>query len=133
MQRKSDDELAYIIADAAEAARCMMEVNPLAEAKYLRQVEEAASELHRRNAGRAEIKSETGKFAVGDLVAFSKATVSRLSYGQAGTAMTGVILDVFGSVAQVDTKGSWVSKAGCPVRFILTSNLVKIVHNLAFF
>ena len=48
MKKKSIAELEYIIKDAGEAAKCMKDVNPAAEAKYLDQVNDAVSELYRR-------------------------------------------------------------------------------------
>ena len=48
MRKKSIAELEYIIKDAGEAAVCMKDVNPVAEAKYLDQVNDAVTELARR-------------------------------------------------------------------------------------
>lgn len=45
---KTDDELQYILKDASEAAKCMKDFDPKAEAKYLDQVNDACTELHRR-------------------------------------------------------------------------------------
>jgi hypothetical protein len=47
-RKKSDAELHYIMKDAAEAAECMKGMDPKAEAKYLDQVNDAATELYRR-------------------------------------------------------------------------------------
>jgi hypothetical protein len=45
---KTEAELKFIIKDAGEAAKCMRDINPAAEAKYLDQVNDACSELYRR-------------------------------------------------------------------------------------
>lgn len=45
---KTEAQLQYIIKDAAEAAACMRGMDAAAEAKYLDQVNDAATELHRR-------------------------------------------------------------------------------------
>jgi hypothetical protein len=45
---KTDAELQYILKDAGEAARAMRDVDPVAEGKYLDQVNDACSELYRR-------------------------------------------------------------------------------------
>lgn len=45
---KTDAELRYIVRDAGEAARAMRDVDQAAEAKYLDQVNDACSELYRR-------------------------------------------------------------------------------------
>lgn len=50
---KSDAELHYIIRDASEAVRAMKDVNPIAEAKYLDQVNDAATVLYRRQQANA--------------------------------------------------------------------------------
>lgn len=47
---KTDAELRYIVRDAGEAARAMRDVDQAAEAKYLDQVNDACSELYRRQA-----------------------------------------------------------------------------------
>jgi hypothetical protein len=47
-KRKTEDELRFIMKDAAEAAECMKGMDPKAEAKYLDQVNDAATELYRR-------------------------------------------------------------------------------------
>jgi hypothetical protein len=47
-KHKTDAELRYIMRDAAEAARAMRQVDHAAECKYLDQVNDAATELHRR-------------------------------------------------------------------------------------
>ena len=47
-RNKTDAELHYIAQDAAEAARAMRGWNPQAEAKYLDQVNDACTEMHRR-------------------------------------------------------------------------------------
>jgi hypothetical protein len=46
--RKSEAELRYIIKDAGEAARNMRGFDPVAEGKYLDQVNDAVSVLHSR-------------------------------------------------------------------------------------
>ena len=46
--RKSTAELEYIRKDAAEAAACMKGMDPVAEAKYLDQVNDACTVLYRR-------------------------------------------------------------------------------------
>jgi hypothetical protein len=45
---KTDAELQYIAKDAAEAAKCMQGFDTKAEAKYLDQVNDACTEMHRR-------------------------------------------------------------------------------------
>ena len=45
---KTIDELKYIVRDAGQAATAMRDHDPAAEAKYLDQMNEAASELYRR-------------------------------------------------------------------------------------
>jgi hypothetical protein len=45
---KSVAELQYIVKDAGEAAKAMQGHNPVAEAKYLDQVNDAITELHKR-------------------------------------------------------------------------------------
>lgn len=45
---KTDAELQYVVKDASEAAKCMQGFDPKAEAKYLDQVNDACTELHRR-------------------------------------------------------------------------------------
>ena len=45
---KTDAELRYIARDAAEASLAMRDVDPAAEAKYLDQMNDACTELHRR-------------------------------------------------------------------------------------
>lgn len=133
MRKKSADELEYIIADAAEAAGCMVNVDPRAEAKYLGQVEQASSELHRRH-GVKESKTHEGGLKAGDTVAFSKAVIKRLGYCATTAAMRGVVLGLNGKVARVDTKGSWANEEGNPVRFIPVANLVKVsVQACTFF
>ena len=47
-RKKSDAELRYILKDAGEAAQAMREVDRNAECKYLDQVNDACTELHRR-------------------------------------------------------------------------------------
>lgn len=49
---KSVAELQYIIRDAAEVAEAMRGWNPEAEAKYLDQMNDAATELHRRRSAK---------------------------------------------------------------------------------
>jgi hypothetical protein len=49
MKAKTNEALRYIIKDAGEAARAMRAVNPIAEAKYLDQVNDACTELYRRS------------------------------------------------------------------------------------
>ena len=46
---KTIAELAYIIKDAGEAARCMHSIGSVAEFKYLDQVNDACTELFARN------------------------------------------------------------------------------------
>ena len=61
---KTDAQLRYIIKDAGEAARAMKEVNPQAEAKYLDQMNDAATELYQRRKGNPEERtSATSKRA----------------------------------------------------------------------
>jgi hypothetical protein len=48
-RNKTQDELLYIVKDAGEAARNMKGFDPVSEAKYLDQVNDAASELYRRS------------------------------------------------------------------------------------
>ena len=45
---KTAAELRYIIKDASEAALCMRSFDSKAEGKYLDQVNDACTELHRR-------------------------------------------------------------------------------------
>jgi hypothetical protein len=45
---KSIEELQFIIRDANEAAQAMRTINPQAEAKYLDQINDAATEIYRR-------------------------------------------------------------------------------------
>lgn len=52
MRNKTDAEMAYIMKDAAEAAQAMRGMNPEAEAKYLDQMNDAASEIYRRSKAR---------------------------------------------------------------------------------
>lgn len=47
-RNKSDAELKFIMKDAHEAAQCMKGMDDKAEAKYLDQVNDAATELYRR-------------------------------------------------------------------------------------
>ena len=47
-RRKSDFELLYIIKDASEAARAMRGFDPVAECKYLDQVNDASTILYAR-------------------------------------------------------------------------------------
>lgn len=47
-RKKSDAELRYILKDAGEAAQAMREIDRNAECKYLDQVNDACTELHRR-------------------------------------------------------------------------------------
>jgi hypothetical protein len=47
---KTIAELHYIMRDASEAAQAMRGWNDIAEAKYLDQLNDAATELHRRRA-----------------------------------------------------------------------------------
>lgn len=47
-KNKTDAELRYIVRDAAEAAAAMRGVDQAAELKYLDQVNDASSELYRR-------------------------------------------------------------------------------------
>lgn len=49
---KSVAELHYIIRGAAEAAEAMRDWNSEAEAKYLDQMNDAATELHRRRSAK---------------------------------------------------------------------------------
>ena len=58
MRKKSRDELEYIIKDAGEAAINMRGFNPAAEAKYLDQVNYAATELFRRNNPVPKVKKQ---------------------------------------------------------------------------
>lgn len=46
---KTDAELDYIIRDAGEAAQAMRGHDPIAEAKYADQVNDACTERYRRN------------------------------------------------------------------------------------
>lgn len=55
-RRKSDAELRFIIQDAGEAALAMRGVSVQAEGKYLDQVNDATTELHKR-APRINIRS----------------------------------------------------------------------------
>lgn len=58
IRSKTNEELAYIIKDAGEAALAMRDHNPAAEAKYLDQMAEAETELVRRaQAPRRRIRS----------------------------------------------------------------------------
>jgi hypothetical protein len=50
-RNKTEAELHYIIRDAGEAAQAMRGVDARAECKYLDQVNDAATELHRRRTG----------------------------------------------------------------------------------
>lgn len=59
---KSDEELRYIMKDAGEAARAMKGVNPAAEAKYLDQVNDAATVLYHRKHKDSIAESYTGHF-----------------------------------------------------------------------
>lgn len=55
MKQKSLDALHYIIKDAGEAARAMATMgNYQAECKYLDQVNDACTELHRRKTARGK-------------------------------------------------------------------------------
>ena len=47
-RKKSDAELRYIIKDAGEAVQAMRDIDRNAECKYLDQVNDACTELHRR-------------------------------------------------------------------------------------
>ena len=47
-RKKSDAELRYILKDAGEAAQAMRGIDRNAECKYLDQVNDACTELHRR-------------------------------------------------------------------------------------
>jgi len=47
-RRKTDAELRYIIKDAGEAARAMRDHDPIAEAKYLDQCNDAGTVLNER-------------------------------------------------------------------------------------
>lgn len=47
-RNKTDAELMYIMQDASEAAKAMQGYNSVAEAKYLDQINDAATEVHRR-------------------------------------------------------------------------------------
>lgn len=51
---KTDAELLYIARDAKEAAEAMKGHSPIAESKYLDQLNDAATELHRRRNGTAK-------------------------------------------------------------------------------
>lgn len=51
-RKKTVTELVYIIQDAQEAAKAMQDHDPKAEAKYLDQVNDACTELHRRRTSR---------------------------------------------------------------------------------
>jgi len=46
---KTEAELRYIAQDAHEAAQCMKGMDPVAECKYLDQVNDACTELYRRS------------------------------------------------------------------------------------
>ena len=45
---KTDAELRYIMKDASEAAQAMRDHDPVAESKYLDQMNDACTELYRR-------------------------------------------------------------------------------------
>ena len=47
-RKKTDNELMFIMKDASEAAKAMQGHSPIAEAKYLDQVNDAATESYRR-------------------------------------------------------------------------------------
>ena len=47
-KNKSILELEYICKDAGEAAKCMRDFDPIAECKYLDQVNDACTELYKR-------------------------------------------------------------------------------------
>lgn len=59
LRHKTDRELRYIIKDAGEAARAMRGHDPVAEAKYLDQVNDAATELYIRRQKLAKRKLTT--------------------------------------------------------------------------
>lgn len=50
-RNKTDDELRFILKDAAEAAIAMRGVSEKAEAKYLDQLNEASNEIYQRSKG----------------------------------------------------------------------------------
>ena len=58
--KKSVAELQYIQKDASEAAKAMQDHDPRAESKYLDQVNDASSELYKRQHGKRASSSCTG-------------------------------------------------------------------------
>jgi hypothetical protein len=64
---------------------------------------------------------------VGDKVMFSNEVVARIGHDKTVADMRGVITEVDGRVALVDTRGTYPGEGGNPVRGIPLANLVEAI------
>lgn len=123
MNDLTDERLLYVMRDATEAARAMIDVNQEAECKYLRQIEEAARALDSRKRYFKGTTAESCELSIGDTVCLSKMAMRRMRLEMRG--ITGTLAGFEGTTAKIENEGI--------TRYIPAAYLLRKIPTIPFF